>query len=814
MTTVLDPAAFFHAPYGEAKPLACVFGVRHLSPAAAHHLLNVLDALQPTAVLIEGPSDATEVIQQSLKSKRTSVLLEEMTKPPVALLAYTKERPVRSILYPLAEYSPEWVALTGGRRNCPKATRVIDLPAAVFLELHKVAAPDGDDEPTPNGNGKGELPDGSRPAVTPPKARRKQVSEHTRAYLDDPYEAIARLAGDPDHETWWERHFEHTSEPAAYAHQIFELGRGLRDLRPMAENDENLIREAYMRRCIHAVLKEGHRPEKVVVVCGAFHSAALTHEQPPMDDRQLKSLPKVTTSITLMPYSYYRLSSQSGYGAGNHAPAYFQRLHEERRHGHSHRLASRYLSEVCHAMRKGGQIRSPAEVIEGVRLAQTLAALNEAPAPTLRDLRDAAVTLLGRGEVDLVRPFLAEVEIGSNIGKLPKGVSRTALQDDFYLHLEGLRLEKYQVDKDQEPLELDLRENRFVKGEDAAFRDRNRSIFLHRLDALGLEFGKREDVKGQYGTARERWKLRWKPDCEIQLVEAALRGDTVEVAAAVALSERLTECERVDQAAGVVKDAIRCQLADALEDARKRLQAIGVEDTGFIPLARAVDDLAESISYKDVRQFDPAPLRPLLGQLFLRACLQLKQACVCDRQAAKDVKGAIIALNRVSGENANDVDHRRWDTELQAVAAADDLNSYLSGLACSIMLEKGRIAEDELAREVSRRLSPGVGAELGAGWFEGLVQGNRQALFSRLVLWRQLDAYIQSLQDDEFRQALVYLRRAFSEFEPAEIRRVVSNLAEISQEGAQELQASVDVKLSEEEAKKLQEQLGELELDL
>jgi hypothetical protein len=782
-----------------ADSLCHIFGVRHLSPAAAHHLHAVLDEVRPTAVLVEGPSDATEQIKH---------LVHKDTRPPLALLAYTRERPVRSIVYPLAEYSPEWVALTWGVRNCPKATRFIDLPAAVFLELHQIT----EAEPAPPVGS--EAGDGSLPATAPAGAKkRRKVSEHTRAYLDDPHEAIARLAGDPDHETWWERHFEHTAEPAAYVHQIFELGRGLRELRPLGEKDENLIREAYMRRCIRAVLAEGHQPERVLVVCGAFHAPALTHELPSMDDREVKKLPRVETSLTLMPYSYFRLSSQSGYGAGNHAPAYFQRLHEERRAGRAGRLGSRFLSEVAHHMRKAGQVRSAAEVIEAVRLAHSLAALGDSCAPCLRDLRDAAVTCLGRGEAELVRPFLAEVEVGSLIGKLPKGVSRTALQDDFYLQLEGLRLEKYQTEKEQ-VLELDLREDRFVKSEEAAFRDRNRSIFLHRLDALGLEFGKRQEVKGQFGTAREQWQLRWKPDCEIQLVEGALKGDTVELAAAVGLSERLAACERVDQAAGVVKDAIRCQLADGLEDARRRLQAIGVEDSGFVPLARAVDDLAESISYKDVRKFDPEPLRPLLGQLFLRACLQLKQACVCDRAAAKEVERAVLALDRVTGENADEVDGKRWDRELGSVAAADDLNPYLSGLACSIMLEKGRISEDELSREVSRRLSPGVGAELGAGWFEGLVKGNRQALFSRLPLWRQLDAYIASLEDDEFRQALVYLRRAFGEFEPGEIRRVVSNLVEISSEGAEELKASADTKLDEEEAKRLQEQLGDLDISL
>src|SRR5438132_9818480 len=110
----------------KGQPLARIFGVRHLSPAAAHHLHAVLDELRPTAVLVEGPADATDQIKH---------LVHKDTKPPLAILAYTKARPVRTILYPLAEYSPEWVALTWGIKN--KAdTRFIDLPASVFLEMH------------------------------------------------------------------------------------------------------------------------------------------------------------------------------------------------------------------------------------------------------------------------------------------------------------------------------------------------------------------------------------------------------------------------------------------------------------------------------------------------------------------------------------------------------------------------------------------------------------------------------------------------------------------------------------------------------
>ena len=75
-----------------------------------------------------------------------------------------------------------------------------------------------------------------------------------------------------------------------------------------------------------------------------------------------------------MPYSYARLSSQSGYGAGNHAPAYFELLWQALEQGGINELSLRYLSLVARHLRDAGTHRSTAEVIDGVRLAETLSA--------------------------------------------------------------------------------------------------------------------------------------------------------------------------------------------------------------------------------------------------------------------------------------------------------------------------------------------------------------------------------------------------------------------------------------------------------
>ena len=104
-------------PAGVAAARARLFGqgvyfapVRHHSPACAHALQAMLRELRPAAVLIEGPEGYTDMLP---------LLLDERTRPPVALLCQTPaagEEGARtaSAFFPFCDYSPEWVALREG----------------------------------------------------------------------------------------------------------------------------------------------------------------------------------------------------------------------------------------------------------------------------------------------------------------------------------------------------------------------------------------------------------------------------------------------------------------------------------------------------------------------------------------------------------------------------------------------------------------------------------------------------------------------------------------------------------------------------
>src|SRR5262249_36187015 len=155
-------------------------------------------------------------------------------------------------LFPLAEYSPEWVALTWALRKKRQA-RFIDLPAETFLALGGTREPKAE---KPSGSSPPPVPQeqptasASAPAVPPPAPA--EPATDTQAYLADPYNAIARLSGEPDHETWWEKHFEHSTEADSYREAIFQFGVGLReiDYETPRRREETRLREAFMRRAI------------------------------------------------------------------------------------------------------------------------------------------------------------------------------------------------------------------------------------------------------------------------------------------------------------------------------------------------------------------------------------------------------------------------------------------------------------------------------------------------------------------------------------------------------------------------------------
>ena len=737
------------------------FGIRHLSPAGAYYLIRLLDEVDPDIVLIEGPCDFNEYLPQIQRSD---------TKPPFAVMAYTQTLPIETVLYPFAEYSPEYRAvLWAGAHG--KECRFIDLPSDVFLSIGRVRQ-----------DGAKEEPEVSAPEVP-----------------------------DLDQEDSWECRFEHDVS-GEYKEGAILYGKNLRELTlsgyPPKEAAENLLREAHMKYEIEKAQKEGYSPEKMVVVTGAFHTEGLK-ECKPLTEEEYAALPRLASKSTLMPYSYYRLSTRFGYGAGNRAPAYYgllwDTMEEALRTGGERpdlrQAGYSYLSRIAAYQRRYGHMVSTAEVIDAVRLAGALSVMKGYEIPTLSDLRDAAMTCMGHGSFSEIALAAADTEIGTRIGSLPEGVSRTSLQEDFYRQLSELRLEKYKSMVAQ-TLELDLRENTRVKSEKSAFLDLNRSSFLHRLRVLGIDFAKPAARRQENATWAECWNLQWTAEAEIQIVETALKGDTVELAAAFVFREKLDGAARLTEAAEVIWEACLCSLTGTVEYALGVLRSLSLDSAALTELADTMERLSLTIRYGGLRRVDTEPLTHVLVQLFLRACLVVTANCSCPNNAVDQVVQAMGKINEVS-LNHETVDTERWLDALTEIAERDDLNSKASGYAAAILLERGRMKSETLSAQMSRRLSPGIPADLGAAWFEGLAMKNKYTLIARLGLWKDLDTYIESLSAEEFRRAIVFLRRAFTEFSARERSDVAENLGEIWGLNAEQVDEELNRELNAHEEEEL-----------
>ena len=478
-----------------------IFGIRHLSPASAYHLKHFLEQKKPRFVLIEGPSDCNDMIED---------IVQDDLIPPFAMMSYTIDTPIQSLLYPFANYSPEYVAMKWAyQHHIPCA--FMDLPSSAFLTMEE-----------------------------------SQLQQDKVIDLD------------MDVNDQWERIFEHVDDTFQFKEAVTLFAHHLRELNP--PDGQTCLREAYMKTTIEKIKETGLLEDDIVVVCGAFHIEGI-QQATCLSDNEYQKINQKLVNRTLMPYSYFRLSSLSGYGAGNKAPAYYELLWQHMLENQPKQAAYDYLSRISLYQREHGYNCSTAQVIEALQLAQMLAAMHQETLPSLQDLKDAAIACMGQGsESQLMEAFIAN-DIGTTMGYLPKGMSKTAIQNDFYSQLKQLKLERFQTII-ATPLELDLRENTTVKSKNSAFLDLHRSCFLHQLRFLEIPFCALLPSKQDTADWKETWELKWSSEAEIILIENSLYGESIAYATQFCIKQKLEQSTNMSECAFLMEEAFLCGLPD------------------------------------------------------------------------------------------------------------------------------------------------------------------------------------------------------------------------------------------------------------
>ncbi|MFD5421376.1 DUF5682 family protein [Streptomyces sp. NPDC127069] len=709
------------SPGAAGPPL---LGIRHHGPGSARAVRAALDLAQPRAVLIEGPPEGDALL---------ALAAEPGMRPPVALLAHAADDPGRAAFWPLAGFSPEWAAIRWAQaRDVP--VRFIDLPAA-----HKLAAPE------------------------------KEEGEPDAAALPvDPLAVLAETAGYEDPEQWWEDVVEHRGtgavrDPLAAFAALEEAMGALRETYGDGGRPRDLVREAHMRQRMRAARREFG--DDYAVVCGAWHVPALRARTTVAADRALLAgLPRTKVETTWVPWTHRRLARAGGYGAGVTSPGWYAHLFASR-----DRPVERWLTKVAGLLREEDRQVSPSHVIEAVRLAETLAAVRGRPVPGLGETLEAVRAVMCDGSDVPLALVEDRLVVGDVLGEVPDAAPAVPLQRDLTRRQRSLRLKAEARERD---LELDLR-----KDTDAA-----KSLLLHRLRMLGVDWGVPTASRGGTGTFRETWRLRWEPELSVRVAEAGIWGTTV---LGAATAKAAAEAARAGELGEVTALAERCLLAglsEALPAVLRALADLAALDTDVARLAKALPALARSLRYGDVRGTDSAALGTVAAGLAERICVALPPACAAglDADGAAELRGHLDGVHGAVALLADGQEglRERWSAVLRKLAGRDTVPGLIRGRAVRLLLDDGRLPPGETARLMGLALSPAASPADAAGWIEGFAggSGGGTLLVHDERLLGLIDAWLVSVPERAFIDVLPLLRRTFGAYE-AGVRRTLGELA-------------------------------------
>ncbi|MFD4352191.1 DUF5682 family protein [Nocardia sp. NPDC058518] len=758
------------APVAGTASVTRVFGIRHHGPGSARSLRHALEEFGPDAILIEGPADADPLVG--------FVAADTMT-PPVALLAYVPDSPARAAFWPFAAFSPEWQAMRYGVDHAVPV-RFCDLPAANVLAAEDDARGGGSDPLAALASAAGyddaerwwdavveSVPDSaafdaiteamtalredaphSATGTTPTAPPRLGVSTPSDTEIPDPVSVSPldppELSEKPSTATGFESPADADRQDAPIA--------------PLIVDHHTLVREAHMRQVMRQVLKGGAK--RLAVVCGAWHAPALVEPLGPAapDTRLLKGLPKTKVALTWVPWTHSRLAAGSGYGAGVTSPGWYHHLFTE-----TERPVARWLTKVAGVLREHDLPVSSAHIIEAVRLADTLAALRGRPLAGLSEVTEAVRSVMCGGDETMLRLVIDELVVGETLGGVPEDTPTVPLAADLRARSKTLRLKQESLAR---TVDLDLRKERDVE----------RSHLLHRLRLLGIDWG--TPTTGEVrstGTFRETWTLRWEPEFEVRIVEAAVWGTTLRTAAETKILDTASRDDvTVTALADALEMALLADLGGATEGLITRLEAAAALDHDVTHLLGALPGLTRTLRYGDVRGTDTKALAHVADGLLVRICAGLPGSVTgLDTDAAQALRTQIDAAHTAISTRDDEHASTEWLATLQRIADRDDVHGAIGGRAVRLLCDAERIDDADSARRLAAALSVGNTPAAKAAWIDGFLGGRGLLLVHDRELLRRIDEWLRGLNEDQFVATLPLLRRTFGSFESGE-RRAIS----------------------------------------
>ncbi len=735
------------------------FPVRHHSPAAARLLRQLIIDRSPAAVLIEGPSDFNDRIEELLLPHQL----------PIAIYSYvhTADNLRRGAFYPFCIYSPEWQALkTASELNIP--VRFIDLPW------------------------------GDR---TTDRSIENCYNDET-FQRSDYIDLLCRRLGVEDFDALWDTLFEVDPDLSLdrYLERCHQFCWHLRQS-DAGISASDLEREAFMVEQIQAA--RSVYSGQIIVITGGFHSFALyTALQNPRSIANPPTrgfLPPILTGseeivnkgIALTPYNYDRLDNLTGYNSGMPNPGFYHTVWMHRQAG-SGSIAATLLQQVVKSLRQQKQIASTADLIAVQTLAQGLSDLRGHAEIWRSDLIDGVIGGLVKEDMGQsgTHPFLAaiyQVFRGKDRGRLAPGTPLPPLVEDLHHRLHALDLfpttTKRSIDLDLTP---DPSVDAAPVGVASPVENRPTTALLHSLRLLqihgiqrtdGTDFTTRSDLTKIW----ERWQLHWTPDFDSSSIEASIYGATVAAATIAKLQERANTIERsAETVALLLLDAALAGVEVYFEFSDRLIELIRQEGN-FLALARSLQHLLYLYRYDEVLGTrKQTHIAQLLTEAFDRGLWLLASLGTITGEEDSLLKGLGNLLEAYERSGQLLIAYRSPFLHVLDLVSRDVLQlPSIRGGAIGAMWVLGETPMAQILEILRYYAQPEKLGDFLAGLFHIARETTQRD--SALIL--SIDELLLAFSDDEFLEALPSLCLAFAYFAPREKNNIANTLVRSTASG-------------------------------
>lgn len=662
------------------------FPIRHHSPISAFHAIKAIEKLKPSIIFLELPYNLKDLLPFAI---------DKATVPPIAFYSAFKDTnnilgangilsPAQDVpakfqaWYPIVDYSPEFqVIKTAKAKNIEVAC--FDLPfihQAKFL-LNDIAG------------------------KTVAKSRNRDfLLLNNEFFTEFTYSSGYRTFNET-----WDSLFEIQGlyqDTEEYRRNFLMLAAASRSTIPqeILETDGTILREGFMKFVIESKLKEKKiKASKAMVVCGAAHAVVLLHT-PAKDVPSLGSR-KMSTLNSLIPFSYFGVSEFSGYGAGNRAPLYYEKIWKQLNKGNSEpyrQLALSIISRAMSAVRQKGEMLSTADIIAGFQSAILLASLRKRRQPNIDDIRDALLTVCVKGDLDIegknILEGLDKYLLGYKVGRVTPKMGNFPLSIEFYAMIDLFKLPRKQQSAQ---LEISLKDMKQV--------DKDISGFLHKSEFLEVTYAQcrqGQDLTKTTEVFTERWEICWDPKVDTKLLELSLHGTTVEAVVQAVLLEKIdAEKAHPNRIVPLLFDILKMRtfahLSSVLEAIRESIE----DSSSFIELGEAFSHLVMFAQYCKLRAISIQEIDELVVDCFKRACFLLPTIAGEDDSQIRPIVSLLYGLleNALTYSGQLDLDFDLL-TQMAQATIIQSSNHAIRGALTGILSKVRAISRTEITRQI------------------------------------------------------------------------------------------------------------------